>query len=64
MELALATQNERRKQASQPQIRIIDYSYLLPNRPMVPPLLSALGRILGDLVRPAAAPLAWLTGPM
>jgi hypothetical protein len=61
-------ENARRLTAHQDPIKIIDYSYLIPPHPLVPPLLDALGRVLVELLSPPAASpvplwpstLAWL----
>jgi peptidoglycan/xylan/chitin deacetylase (PgdA/CDA1 family) len=65
----LDQENVRRQQAGRPQIKILNYAYLLPSRHLVPPLLDALGRVLVGLgnrvaatpvpLWPGGAPLAW-----
>jgi peptidoglycan/xylan/chitin deacetylase (PgdA/CDA1 family) len=39
-------ENAARTAAGKPPIRIVDYSYLVPEHKLVPPLLDALGRVL------------------
>jgi peptidoglycan/xylan/chitin deacetylase (PgdA/CDA1 family) len=66
-------ENATRAQAGQPQLKVIDYTYLLPERKLVPPLLHDFGRVLIATLRRApldmqgvalplwpAALLAWL----
>jgi peptidoglycan/xylan/chitin deacetylase (PgdA/CDA1 family) len=63
-------ENERRLEAHQDPIKIINYSYLIPPHKLVPPLLDAIGRVLVTLLhRPGSSPvplwppgalLAWL----
>jgi peptidoglycan/xylan/chitin deacetylase (PgdA/CDA1 family) len=60
-------ENEARAKKGEPQIRIIDYSYLVPEHKIVPPALDALGRVLVEcLSRVRTATywrwLAWLPG--
>jgi peptidoglycan/xylan/chitin deacetylase (PgdA/CDA1 family) len=62
-------ENAARQARGEPPIKIIDYSYLVPEHKLVPPALDALGRILIDCARlPAAGPLpllpalAWFPG--
>ena len=50
----LDKENARRKEANEAPIKVIDYAYLIPPRPPVPPLLDAIGRLLFDFVRPAS----------
>lgn len=54
----LDKENETRAAAGKPQITVIDYSYLLPEHKLVPPLLDSLGRVLIHMLRAAA------TGPL
>jgi peptidoglycan/xylan/chitin deacetylase (PgdA/CDA1 family) len=51
-------ENAARAQAGKPQITIIDYSYLVPEHKLVPPLLDSLGRVLIQMLGTAA------TGPV
>ena len=51
-------ENARRTTAGRPPIKIINYSYLLQPRHLMPPLLDSLGRLLVDLVNlPFATPI-------
>ena len=52
-------ENAARVARGDPPIRIIDYSYLLPPRPAVPPILDGVGRVLLQQV-PLPPPLRWL----
>jgi peptidoglycan/xylan/chitin deacetylase (PgdA/CDA1 family) len=42
----LDAENAARAKDGRPQIKVIDYTYLLPKHELVPPLLDALGRVL------------------
>jgi peptidoglycan/xylan/chitin deacetylase (PgdA/CDA1 family) len=42
----LDAENAARAKDGRPQIKVLDYSYLLPKHELVPPLLDALGRVL------------------
>jgi hypothetical protein len=60
-------ENAERAASGHPPIKIIDYSYLVPPHPLVPPALDALGRVLIHLVEPPTSSdlrlwlgLAWL----
>jgi peptidoglycan/xylan/chitin deacetylase (PgdA/CDA1 family) len=53
----LAKENETRVAKGEPPIKVIDYSYLLPKRPLVPPLFDSLGRILIDWAGDKLAPV-------
>jgi peptidoglycan/xylan/chitin deacetylase (PgdA/CDA1 family) len=62
-------ENGARAERHEPPIKIIDYGYLLPPRPLVPPLLDAFGRVLIHFADQAAQSpmpflpsLAWLAG--
>jgi peptidoglycan/xylan/chitin deacetylase (PgdA/CDA1 family) len=55
----LDEENARRVASGAPPIRIIDYAYLLPPRPVVPPILDAIGRLLVEQVT-APPPVRWL----
>jgi peptidoglycan/xylan/chitin deacetylase (PgdA/CDA1 family) len=48
----LKKENEAREAKGQPPIKVIDYNYLLPKRPLVPPIFDSLGRILIDWAAP------------
>jgi peptidoglycan-N-acetylglucosamine deacetylase len=59
----------REKDKSRPPIKILDYAYLVPPHPLMPPPLDSLGRLLIACFKRAAAPpltfwprLAWLDG--
>jgi peptidoglycan/xylan/chitin deacetylase (PgdA/CDA1 family) len=65
----LDKENQARVARNLAPIKIVDYSYLLPQRRLVPPLLDALGRVLidcaGEALRaplPLGPSLAWLSG--
>ncbi|MDW8283647.1 MAG: polysaccharide deacetylase family protein [Myxococcales bacterium] len=49
-------ENAARRAAGRPEIRYIDYGYLLPEYPIVPPIVDGLGRILVDAVRRSPLP--------
>jgi peptidoglycan/xylan/chitin deacetylase (PgdA/CDA1 family) len=62
-------ENGERVARHEPPIKVIDYSYLIPEHRLVPPTLDALGRVLIECARTAAAEplpllpaLAWLPG--
>jgi peptidoglycan/xylan/chitin deacetylase (PgdA/CDA1 family) len=55
----LEQENAARVARGEPAIRVIDYAYLLPPRPLVPPILDSLGRVLVEQVG-ASRPLRWL----
>lgn len=65
-------ENARRATAGEPQIKIINYAYLLPQRKLVPPFLDVLARVLVTLANkvttspvalwPGHARLAWPPG--
>ena len=44
----LQKENESRVARGQPPIKVIDYGYLLPKRPLIPPIFDSLGRYLID----------------
>jgi peptidoglycan/xylan/chitin deacetylase (PgdA/CDA1 family) len=54
----LDKENAARAAAGKPIIKIIDYSYLLPEHKLVPPLLDSLGRVLIHMLHDVA------TGPV
>jgi peptidoglycan/xylan/chitin deacetylase (PgdA/CDA1 family) len=54
----LDKENAARAAAGKPVIKILDYSYLLPEHKLVPPLLDSLGRVLIHMLRNVA------TGPV
>ncbi len=56
----LDEENARRIAANEIPIKVLDYSYLVPPHPAVPPVLQGIGRMLFEMIKPAAAPLAWL----
>jgi peptidoglycan/xylan/chitin deacetylase (PgdA/CDA1 family) len=65
----IAAENQARVSRGEPPIKIIDYSYLIPEHKLVPPLLDALGRVLIDCARgvassplPLLPQLAWFPG--
>ena len=69
----LDKENARRAGVGQPQIKILNYAYLLPQRKLVPPFLDAIARVLVTLANmplrspirlwPAEVPpLAWPPG--
>lgn len=51
----LKKENAERRARGETPIRIIDYAYLLPPRPAVPPILDGIGRILIGSFTPAPA---------
>ena len=51
----LKKENAERAKRGEPQIRVIDYAYLLPPRPAVPPILDGIGRILITSFTPPSA---------
>ena len=51
----LASENVARVERGEAPIKVIDYEYLLPSRPPVPPLLGGIGRALIDQVAPVEA---------
>jgi peptidoglycan/xylan/chitin deacetylase (PgdA/CDA1 family) len=53
----LQKENAAREAKGQPIIQVIDYAYLLPKRPLIPPLFDSLGRYLIDAARDRLAPL-------
>jgi peptidoglycan/xylan/chitin deacetylase (PgdA/CDA1 family) len=53
----LKKENEAREAKGQPPIKVIDYGYLLPKRPLVPPFFDSLGRILIDSALDRLAPV-------
>lgn len=62
-------ENKRRATDGRPQIKYIDYAYLVPEHKLVPPLLDSVGRMLINYVgRATQGPLriwpilAWLPG--
>jgi peptidoglycan/xylan/chitin deacetylase (PgdA/CDA1 family) len=61
----LDKENAERVQRGEPPIRVIDYAYLLPPHPAVPPILDGIGRVLIDVIAPAPALrlLALVAGP-
>ena len=69
----LDKENQARAKDGRPVIQILDYSYLLPEHKLVPPLLDTLGRVLLRTLAPAgldmrSSPLmlwprlAWMPG--
>jgi peptidoglycan-N-acetylglucosamine deacetylase len=52
----LKKENAEREARGEPPIKVIDYAYLLPKRPLIPPIFDSLGRILihwaGDALTP------------
>ncbi len=48
----LARENEARAKRGETPVRVIDYAYLLPPHPAVPPLLDGVGRVLIDQSAP------------
>lgn len=49
-------ENKAAREAREPEIRFIDYGYLLPDYPIVPPIVDGLGRILIDAVQAGPLP--------
>jgi peptidoglycan/xylan/chitin deacetylase (PgdA/CDA1 family) len=49
----LDKENAQREKDGRPVIKVLDYSYLLPERPLVPPVIDTLGRILVSITRRA-----------
>lgn|GEM_PF-1242074 len=69
----LEKENQARAKDGRPVIQILDYSYLLPEHKLVPPLLDSFGRILLRTLEPAGLDmktsplllwprLAWMPG--
>jgi peptidoglycan-N-acetylglucosamine deacetylase len=56
----LDKENEARIARGQPPIKVIDYGYLLPRRPLIPPIFDSLGRILIDAALDRLSPI-WPT---
>jgi peptidoglycan/xylan/chitin deacetylase (PgdA/CDA1 family) len=58
-------ENKARAASGRPQIKIIDYAYLIPEHKLVPPALDTLGRVLIEfIVRTQTSPLGlWLAWP-
>ena len=53
----LTKENEARVARGEPPIKVIDYAYLLPKRPLIPPIFDSLGRILIDWAAAALMPV-------
>jgi peptidoglycan/xylan/chitin deacetylase (PgdA/CDA1 family) len=53
----LDQENLAREKRGEPPIKVIDYSYLLPRRPLIPPIFDSLGRILIDAALSRLTPL-------
>lgn len=49
-------ENLARRERGAPEVRIIDYAYLIPPHPIIPPVFEELGRILVDVVWPGRLP--------
>lgn len=55
-------ENAAQRAARQPELRYIDYGFLLPDYPVIPPMLDGIARALLETVRSWPAPLAFLPG--
>jgi len=55
----LDAENAARAKDGRPQIKVLDYTYLLPKHELVPPLLDALGRVLIAHAARAGLDMRW-----